>query len=214
MTKRIKFFAIILSLLLIVGLIGSIGATAAIWTSAGAGGGEDNKGTAVEILEWNAWAKYFAFQEVTGDDGIIITKFKNDASGNEMGFNDPVLIIPSAIDNKTVVGIAGGTFADSVLKEMVEEIYIPQSVTKICANAFSGFVNLRKVVFQADASGSISCNIEDFAFAGTSQFEIYKDEVKEGNQLTLKKSDDGKYQAGGLTFGANAFFGSDPMTWS
>ena len=203
MTKRIKIFAILLSVLLVVGLVGAVGVTAAIWTE---GEGKEALDASVDV-DWNAWAKYFNYETVDG--GIVITKFKaqtDNGAQTEIGFNSSVLIIPRSIDEKTVVGVSGSAFSDAVLKEMAEELRIPNTVISISASAFAGFVNLKRVVFETGCN----CTVGDFALAGTRKLAgIYVGDASVN--LTLS---DGKYvysDGGGknITFAENAFFGSN-----
>ncbi len=202
MTKRIKIFAILLSVLLVVGLVGAIGVTAAIWTE---DEGKEALDASVDV-DWTVWAKYFDYETVDG--GIVITKFKTQTENGaqiETGFNSPILIIPRSIDEKTVVGISGSVFSDAVLKEMVEELRIPNTVTSISASAFAGFVNLKRVVFETGCN----CTVGDFALAGTRKLAgIYVGDAPVSLSLS-----DGKYVYDGddttnLTFAENAFFGS------
>lgn len=206
MTKRIKTIAILLSVLLLAGFVGSIGATAAIWTTGG--GSTDNNAAApvVQSDDWNVWAKYFTGVGIrTG--GARLTGFKDD-----VGFSSNRLFIPTSIDivvgetaegtdqtqSRSVTEIAGGLFTNSVLKEMVEEIYIPYTVTKICANAFSGFVNLKKIVFGNVGQGGEKCTVEMFAFSGCGVFDPTTG-IERGNRT--------------ITFDSNAFFPkSSPTT--
>ena len=184
------------------GLVGAVGVTAAIWTE---GEGKEALDASVDV-DWSAWAKYFEYETVDG--GIVITKFKaqtDNGAQTETGFNSSVLVIPRSIDGKAVVGVSGSAFSDAVLKEMAEEIRIPNTVTSISASAFAAFVNLKKVVFETGCG----CTVGDFALAGTRKLAgIYVGDAPVA--LTLS---DGKYVYDGdgatnLTFAENAFFGS------
>ena len=167
MTKRVKIFAILMSVVMFAAIVCSIGATAAIWTSGTSAEGGASFDATIERFDWNVWAKYFGGVKLA-DGEARLTGFK------DVGFNDSRLIIPMSIAVEgedgvcAVTEIASGLFDSSVLKEMVEEIYIPHTVKRICANAFSGFANLKKVVFaDIDEVGSDEgCFVEAFAFSG------------------------------------------------
>lgn len=212
MTKRIKSIAILLSVLLLVGIIGSIGATAAIWTTGGGAAGDSAAAPVVNSTDWNVWADYFTGAP-QGTSSARLTGFKE-----ELGFSHNRLIIPTHIDveiekdgtksteNREVVEIAGGMFANSALKEMIEEIYIPYTVTKICANAFSGFINLRKIVFGAIGEDSSDNEkkvvIEMFAFSGCASFDKDTGIVYEGIEGQTQRLPE---------IDANAFYASGTM---
>lgn len=225
MTKRIKLMAILMSAVLLVALVASIGATAAIWSSSGTGGNGE-VGPNISDIDWNAWQKYFAYNTV--DNKVVLTEFHqapDPAEGDSavgstdvasFGFNHCRLIIPKSVgDDLPVVTISGSLFSDVSLKEMVEELYIPNTVTKIEANAFSGLTNLKKVVFEGStrtAGGSeiLGANyvLEMFSFAGTTSLaEIYVDD-----QLLQLQSGGKDYTVGDdaakFTVNDFAFFGS------
>lgn len=192
MTKRIKLFAIALSIVLVVGLVGSIGATAAIWSTESGAAGNDSLGTTTKSEDWNVWAKYFDFIP-EGSSGAILTSFKSD-----IGFNGNRLIIPKQViklDGETksyhnVTTVSGQVFQISILKEMVEEIYIPYTVGKICANAFSGFVNLKKVVFEdigeSATDGAKEVIVDMFAFSGCPKLDP-SNGIEKGNRTITYK---------------------------
>lgn len=192
MTKRIKLVAITLSVVIIVALIGSIGATAAIWSSSGTGGNSE-VGPSATSENWNVWAKYFK----RSSDGVLtgfhfaIETLQEESSAEPVSFNHNRLIIPNRVNGDVTV-ISGGLFEASVMKEMAEELAIPSTVLEIRASAFSGFVNLKTVTFQLKPIKS-DYVIEDFAFAGTTSLEKIYVGTASLSDLTATKDENEYY---------------------
>ncbi len=185
MTKRIKLVAIILSAVIIVALVGSIGATAAIWSSSGTGGNSE-VGPSANSENWNVWAKYFQ----RSSDGVLTGfHFTIEDPSNTDSFNHNRLIIPNSIGGD-VTEISGGLFEASVMKEMADEIAIPASIKTIRASAFSGFTNLKTVTFQLKPEAG-EYVIDEFVFAGTLQLEKILIGDVELSSLTFTNGDDG-----------------------
>lgn len=169
MTRRIKFAAALLSVVLLAVLATGIGVSAAIWTRPGSGPGGNTVGADTKAIDWNLYAKYFAYVNEGGE--LHLTKFYS-ADADPSGLNLSVMIIPNMIDTTgrdlpdeqvdiQVTEIRSSVFADTVLKELIVELYIPSSVKVIDPLTFMGMPNLKKVVFQ---DGS-DCNVGAYAFA-------------------------------------------------
>lgn len=61
--------------------------------------------------------------------------------------DDGVYVIPETIDGKTVVAVdfalqQGYAFGDAAVRDTVKAVYLPPSLTTLCADAFSGCSNL------------------------------------------------------------------------
>ena len=64
--------------------------------------------------------------------------------------DDGVYVIPETIDGKTVVAVdfalqQGYAFGDAAVRDTVKAVYLPPSLTTLCADAFSGCSNLTDV---------------------------------------------------------------------
>ncbi len=197
MTKRMKIAIILMSVILCAALASGIGATAAIWTDAGGEtGNQSTVGTGFQVNDWNVWAKYFTGVDNGDNNGLSLTGFHADGAG----FNDHTMIIPKQVGEKDVVRIGSGLFADVTVKEMIEVLYIPSSVTEIAESAFSALPNLRQVVFEAEGNYSIGA----YAFAGCAKL----------TEVVLSDGTDAKGASGSTTFvvDKNAFIAAG-YTW-
>lgn len=166
MTKRIKTVLILLSVVMIMIFAASIGMTLAIWTSTGAGLDNNTVAPATDSsMDWNMWAKYF--------DGVVINDVSHTAAVTAFhtdgyGLNLETVIIPTDVTVDgipcKVVEIRSQAFADNILKQLPVTIYIPPTVTRICAATFANLPSLTRVVFGVDSEQTEPCVIEDYAF--------------------------------------------------
>ncbi len=168
MTKKFKISVLLLSVVMLSVFVLSIGFTAAIWTSGGAGSGENTVAPAVDSPEdWNPWAKYFE-GIITNDITVeaVVTGFH----GDEYALNLETVIIPSyiTVDGKSckVVELSNSIFADVTFKQLPVTVYISPYVKKVNAMTFANLPNLKKVVFGVDENGAgENCVVENFTFA-------------------------------------------------
>ena len=123
----------------------------------------------VEPITYYAhWVSIFSFESVSGDT-IKIT-----------GFRDPsqiisTLIIPNTIEDKAVVSIGDGAFANSQCG--MEKLILSMFCTNISDKAFNGVASLSEVVFVEtrkwdDPSQEAILSIGRYAFAGTGMVEL------------------------------------------
>lgn len=169
MTRRIKLFAIIISVALVSMLAMGVGFTAAIWTSSGGGSDSNTVAPAADSpFDWNVWAKYFAEDAVILDETNLtaaVTAFHTD----EYSLNLGTVIIPSYVKKDgvsyKVTEVTNQVFSDATLRELAVTLYIPPTVEYIDTYAFANLPNLETVVFGTDSKGEgAECVIGDFAF--------------------------------------------------
>lgn len=168
MTRRFRITAILICVVLVALFASSIGMTAAIWTSSGAGGDNNTVAPAADSPEdWNVWAKYFDFTVIDEDAmTAALTTFRTD----DYTLNLETVVIPSYVTSEDgrafkVVEIGNQIFADITLKELAVNVYISPFVSCVRYGVFSNMSNLYKVVFGVDGNGNgVDCTVEDFAF--------------------------------------------------
>lgn len=182
MKRSYKIAALIMSVMLVVVAVSTMGVSYAIWSSADGlieGGEEAKSPSASPDLENYVFAKYCTYEVIDDKNNIRLTGFHTD----DVGINLSTVYIPNEIwvDNETnerintkeelvernyttyyVKSISNQFFSDTTLKELAVNIYIPANVESIEAYAFANLPNLECVYFLNKNTLSIA----DFAFIG------------------------------------------------
>lgn len=186
MHRKYRLALAIASIVLFIVAMTATGVSYAVWTSpegSVSGEGTTTVSPSVNANEGYVWAKYFNFETIT--EGNIkyaaITTFYADGA-QAAGLNLADVYIPEEFwvkkDDGTRLYVKDGLtagkdydvyktkiitnriFMDVTLKQLPVNVYIPSGVTKIETGAFSGLVNLKKVVFYV----ANVCTIEQYAF--------------------------------------------------
>lgn len=214
MKRSYKIAALIVSVMLVVVAVSTMGVSYAIWSSADGlieGGNVQQSPSATPDLENYVWVKYCTFEIIEeGKNDVVLTGFHTD----DVGINLADVYIPNeiwvanggtrinTIEERTALGegnyttysvkhISNKFFSDSTLKELAVNIYIPSNITYIETMAFANLPNLECVYFLNENQLTIA----DYAFLGC---------------VNLSKIE--KLKGGDLKGTENAFIGCDKLS--
>lgn len=141
MNRRLKISAILFSVVLLAVLAMSIGLSAALWADVG---GEGTYAPQADTTDWNAWTKYFTYEEVI-ENGSVVSY----AVSGYSGVNLQDVIFPKSYNGRPVTEIRNTVFASNTLKQLPVSIKIPSNIVTIDPSAFCNLSNLQRVTFAA-----------------------------------------------------------------
>lgn len=199
MKRSYKIATIIVSVMLVIVAVSTMGVSYAIWTSADGiieGGAQSQSPSVTPELENYVWAKYCDYEIIDGTQNnnhadVVLTGINSKDGGinlsdvyipNEIWVNNQTKERINTIAERTALGegnyttysvkrISNQFFSDRTLQELPIRIYIPYNVEYIDMMAFANLPNLEYVY----CLNRKELRIDEYAFLGCTKLKaVYR----------------------------------------